>query len=55
MLEDFFDRQCPSYLQEAAVDQLQALLANFPIDTYAIIDASLQRVINNRPVVDVGL
>ena len=55
MLEDFFDRQCPSYLQEAAVDQLQALLTNFPIDTYAIIDASLKRVINNRPVVDVGL
>jgi hypothetical protein len=55
ILEDFFDRQCPSYFQEVAADQLQALLANFPLDSYAIIDASLNQVINNQSVVDVDL
>jgi len=55
ILEDFFDRQCPGYFQEVAADQLQALLAHFPLDSYAIIDASLSKIINNQSVVDVDL
>lgn len=49
-LQDFFDQRCPSYLEDAASVQFQALTNYFPLNSYAIIDASLNQVVNNIPV-----